>query len=193
MPSPEPIDPSRLLTDESVLWELLARAAKAGPPVGFKSLTLATIGIDGSPQARTIILREVDAAARTLGFHADSTSAKCDELGRNPSAALVGWDAEAKLQLRIAATISRHFADAVAHEMWARQSTSSLDVYRQLRRSGEPAPSAPPRGDEPQLFRFAALIAGVRSIEALHLGVPGQLRCRWTFDGPSAKCVRLVP
>lgn len=190
---PESVDPEALAINPDLLWQRLSAAiAPKLPPIGFKSLTAATVGSDGAPQARTIILRAVDAAHRTITFHADRTSAKVAELAREPRAAFVGWDAEARLQLRLTARVTVHLDDAAADAFWA--STSGLDVYRAVRPSGAALSKPQDAGhvDEPQRERFAMLVAQVTAIEWLWLGKPAQRRGRWTFDG-GASHAWLVP
>lgn len=178
------------------IWQRLRDAARAHAPTGLKSLTLATIGLDGGPQARTVILRDVDPAARELRLHADRTSSKSAELVRDPRAAFCGWDAEAKLQLRLHATVSVHTDDAAADAFWASQPASSLDVYRQGRSSGDrlARPTDATLTLSPQRDRFALLVARVHTIEWLWLGVEGHRRGRWSLyaDG-AAEHVWLVP
>ena len=190
-------DPIVFSASPDSIWLRLVDAADASkPPLGLKSLTLATVGIDGSPQARTIILRAADPVARTVAFHADRTSAKITELRRDPRATLVGWDADARLQLRLTTTIDVHLDDADADAFWASQPASALDVYRVRPPAGSVVASADDvgRADAPQRERFALLVARVASIEWLWLGKPAQRRGRFSFaaDG-STKSVLLTP
>lgn len=185
---PDPLD---LSASSDLVWQRLDAAARAKAPLGLKSLTLASVGPDGAPRARTIILRSVDAAARTIAFHADRTSAKIAELRRDPRATFVGWDADARLQLRLTATIAIHLDDATADAFWA--STSGLDVYRNALPSGAtiPSPTEAMRVEVPQRDRFAMLVASVSSIEWLSLGEP-QRRGIWRF-GVADRHEYLVP
>jgi pyridoxine/pyridoxamine 5'-phosphate oxidase len=143
-----------------------------------------------------VILRDVDSATRVLRLHTDRTSRKAAEIVHNPRAAFCGWDAEAKLQLRLNATVSLHTDDAEADAFWASQTASSLDVYRQGRSSGDRVarPEEATRTSVPQRDRFALLIARITTIEWLWLGVEGHRRGRWSFyaDG-AAEHAWLVP
>jgi pyridoxamine 5'-phosphate oxidase len=55
-------------------WRLISRgvADRRSP---FHHPVVATIGGDGAPQARTVILRACDPAAQRLRFHTDARSA----------------------------------------------------------------------------------------------------------------------
>ncbi|MBC7477316.1 MAG: pyridoxamine 5'-phosphate oxidase family protein, partial [Pseudorhodobacter sp.] len=65
--------------------------------------TLATVSVDGRPQARTVVLRAADKPAGTLDIHTDLYSAKFQELRATPFAALHMWDPAAHLQVRLEA------------------------------------------------------------------------------------------
>ncbi len=51
---------------------------------GFHTPALATIGRDGAPRLRTVVLRGVDRAARSLRVHCDARSAKAAEIAADP-------------------------------------------------------------------------------------------------------------
>ncbi len=81
------------------IWRGLSRAA-VDRRHGWRTPVLATVGADGAPRARTVVLRAVERETRTLRLHTDRRSAKAAEIARNPNVALVFWDARARLQLR---------------------------------------------------------------------------------------------
>ena len=67
----------------------------------FHTPSVATIGADGRPSIRTVVLRACDVADRHVRFHTDTRSGKIAELQANPKAAMHFYDAGAKLQLRL--------------------------------------------------------------------------------------------
>jgi hypothetical protein len=99
-------------------WALLARGVKDRRS-GFHTPTIATIGLDGGPRARTVVLRGCDAARAELRFHTDARAAKIAELARNPRIALHAYDAGQKIQIRIEGVAAIHADDAVADAAWA--------------------------------------------------------------------------
>ncbi|MEM1316121.1 MAG: pyridoxamine 5'-phosphate oxidase family protein [Pseudomonadota bacterium] len=140
--------------------------------------TLCTVGLDGAPQARTVVLRACDPAEGMLEMHADLASAKIAELAAEPRAALHVWDARLKLQMRLAATVEVLSGEAVATR-WARVPEGPRRAY-----GGTPPPGAAledPRAHdaEPTAERFAALLARVEAIETLHLGPDLHRRARF--------------
>ncbi|WP_370616599.1 pyridoxamine 5'-phosphate oxidase family protein [Mumia qirimensis] len=76
-PDVDATDPFELLTH----W--LDRPTGSAPLL----MTLATVGDDGAPAARTVMLNGFD--GRRLSFHSDARSEKVDQLATDPRAAIV--------------------------------------------------------------------------------------------------------
>jgi pyridoxamine 5'-phosphate oxidase len=93
------MDPGDL--DDDPLRQLaafLTEAHNAGAPSPY-AMALATIGLDGQPSVRMVMLRGVDTA---LVFFSDDESAKGIELASNPGAAAVlHWLAPVQRQVRV--------------------------------------------------------------------------------------------
>jgi pyridoxamine 5'-phosphate oxidase len=81
------------------LWRSLDSAIKSRSP--FTMMQLATIGMDGAPRVRTVVVREVDEAHSTLSFVTDIRSPKIAEIRRDPRASLVGFDPQEGIQIRL--------------------------------------------------------------------------------------------
>jgi pyridoxamine 5'-phosphate oxidase len=82
-------------------WFSDARDAAALEP---NAMTLATVGADGTPSARIVLLKEVD--ARGFVFFTDYRSRKGAELTANPRAALVFFWPEIERQVRISGDVA---------------------------------------------------------------------------------------
>jgi pyridoxamine 5'-phosphate oxidase len=67
--------------------------------------TLATVGADGRPDARMVLLRGADAAG--FRFHTNYESAKARQLAGNPHAAMVVYWRELDRQVRIRGVVER--------------------------------------------------------------------------------------
>jgi pyridoxamine 5'-phosphate oxidase len=91
---------------EAACWQALA-AAPTTRGHGFSLLALATVGTDGAPHARTVVLRAVDSAARQLLLYTDARSAKVAQLEHEPRVQLLAWCPRLRWQLRLsgAATV----------------------------------------------------------------------------------------
>lgn len=82
-------------------WRRLDHAARMGSADAFNSLQAASIGLDGSPNARTIAVRTASEHENRLTFHTDRRSPKVAELTRIPRIALVGFDPKLHTQIRM--------------------------------------------------------------------------------------------
>lgn len=78
------------------LWRQEAGAAGSRIP---EAVTLATVGLDGAPRARVVLVRA--RAGRTYHFFTNFESDKARELGREPRAALCIHHVELGVQARI--------------------------------------------------------------------------------------------
>ena len=81
------------------VWLVLADAVKQRTP--FTLMQLATVGEDGAPKIRTIVLRSFNEASTSLSFITDLRSPKVREITANPCVSLAGFDNERVVQLRI--------------------------------------------------------------------------------------------
>ncbi len=91
-------DPIRQFT----AWFGQAAAARVPEP---NAMTLATVGPDGRPSARVVLLKEFDDAGFT--FHTNYNSRKGRELAVDPHAALVFFWPELERQVRVEGTVVR--------------------------------------------------------------------------------------
>ena len=81
------------------LWQSLGAATRSRSP--FTMMQLATIGMDGAPKVRTIVIRQVDETHSTLSFVTDVRSPKIAEIRLDPRVSLVGYDPQAGIQIRL--------------------------------------------------------------------------------------------
>jgi pyridoxamine 5'-phosphate oxidase len=80
------------------------------------AMTLATVQADGTPNARTVLLRGLD--ERGFAFYTNFESAKGEELTARPYAALTFHWREQERQVRVRGPVAR-VADDVADRYWA--------------------------------------------------------------------------
>ena len=67
----------------------------------FTVLQLATLGLDGAPKVRGVILRSADAEQGAVSFFTDLRSAKIEEMRHQPRVSLIGYDPGAGFQIRL--------------------------------------------------------------------------------------------
>lgn len=122
---------------EELVWQCLAEGA--GPGLSpFTMWQLATVGLDGAPQVRTVILRGIARNAGTLVLHTDLRSAKVAELRREPRVSLVVSDLPNFRQIRIEGRATIHAADEVTRAAWAANRPHSLILYQTPYAPGTP-------------------------------------------------------
>ena len=85
--------------DPHALFDAWLAAAKAGEPNDAEAMTLATVGADGRPAARMVLLKGHD--LRGFVFYTNSQSRKGGELAGNPHAALLFHWKSIRRQVRI--------------------------------------------------------------------------------------------
>ena len=93
----------QLQTPEEIrpqIWKEMGRAS-LDRHHEWRTPVLACIDANGLPDARTVVLRQVDAVAGQLTFYTDSRSPKVAQLQAQASAMLVCWSARLSWQLRV--------------------------------------------------------------------------------------------
>ena len=158
----------------------------------FRSPTLATVGGDGRPRLRTVVLRAFDPAERRLVIHSDSRATKVAEIGADPRVSLHVWDGGVQVQVRLAGTAALQGA-AAAQAEWGRLHSGSRSTYqvRPVPGTALDDPAAADRdrvGEDAALANFAVIAVDVTGMEWLHLARDGHRRAAftWTADGPAA-------
>ncbi len=174
----------RLSELEARIWAELQRAA-GQKDHGWRTLCLATF--DGyAAQARTVILREVDVAARQLMFFCDARSAKVAQIATHPRGSVMCWSAHLSWQLRLAVTLSVQTDGLAVSSRWAR-----LKLKPAARDYMSPLPpgkaldtaNAASSIERESRHHFAVLTAAVGDIDWLTLHPDGHLRARFGAEG----------
>jgi len=107
----------------------------------FTMVQAATLGLDGAPKVRTIVLRQVSRADRLLEFHTDARSEKVAELRRDPRIAVVANDLDALVQIRAQGVASICDDEAQRRAIWQSSRPHTLLLYRAPLRPGTPIES----------------------------------------------------
>ncbi|MET3619382.1 pyridoxamine 5'-phosphate oxidase family protein [Burkholderia ambifaria] len=107
----------------------------------FTMMQAATLGLDGAPKVRTIVLRQVSRADRLLAFHTDARSEKVAELRRDPRIAVVANDLDALVQIRAEGVASICDDEAQRRAIWQSSRPHTLLLYRAPLRPGTPIES----------------------------------------------------
>jgi pyridoxamine 5'-phosphate oxidase len=172
------------------IWAELANATTDGASE-FRHAQLATIGAQGWPQSRTIILRHADNMRREVGFHTDRRSTKAAELAINTSVAVVAYDRPRGLQLRLWGQAELHTENPQAEQVWAALYPPLRAPYRAQYAPGTPLdtpiaanpsdtarnPANPDAGFE----NFAFVAIRVVRLEWLHIRPTRHRRARFEW------------
>lgn len=179
------------------IWDQLGAAATSRSPFNF--LQLATAGLDGAPQLRTIVLRRCDATNGTLSFITDMRSPKIREIRNDPRVSLVGFDPAASVQLRLSGVAAISDDEAEKLEMWQSLRERTLILFDAphapgtvLDDSGQPLQAGEPSNEEPYA-RFALITVTLNRLEWLDLSSANHVRCAFERQGTTWHGAWLAP
>lgn len=161
------------------VWRRLAHAAgERDHPLRFG--TLATLAADGSPAARTVVLRRVDGPAATLWFHTDRRSAKVAQIAGDPRVTWLLYDPAEKIQFRLTGRAEVHLDGPGADALWADVPPPVRVTYQSPRPPGTPIDrphrNVPDAGADAGREHFAAVAARVEAVDYLQLDPAGHRR-----------------
>jgi pyridoxamine 5'-phosphate oxidase len=169
-------------------WQMLEHACRE-PDHEWRTLALATVagsGAEAHGDVRTVVLREVDVAARVLTFFTDSRSPKVAQIRRQPRATLMAWSESAGWQLRLRCWLEIETTGLAVSSRWARlKMTPAAQDYLSPLAPGEPldsqwSPLTPARATRES---FAVVSAQVEAIDWLELHVDGHRRAIFDARG----------
>lgn len=159
----------------------------------FHTPTLATIGRDGAPRLRTLVLRGFDPQSRTLRLHTDRRE-KFFEIAAEPRVSLHGYDPGLRVQIRLEGVASLHAEDALAEAGWAASRDFSRMCYAIEPGPGVAVQAPPPAPLDPAAGRpnFAVIRLEFHRMEWLWLAAEGHRRARFAW-GEDPAAAWLVP
>lgn len=173
---------------------------------GFHQPVLATTAPDGTPHARTVVLRVASRAEGFVACHTDARSPKLLHLRTNPIAAWVFYTPARRIQVRATGIATIHTDDAIADEHWRKSPTRSRRCYAAPRTPGtesdHPSPNLPdaltarePTPEESEAGRgnFAVLRCAIQHIDYLELHHDGHVRAEFSRVGDAWQGVWTEP
>lgn len=163
------------------IWTELGRATQDRHHA-WRTPALATIGQDGIPNARTVVLRETDANLAQLRFFTDGRSLKVAELAAQPCALVVFWSKRLSWQLRARVAISTHATGPVVEAVWDRVSQSAAAGDYLSACAPGTALVAPKDANLSNEHHLVVMSAQVQEIDWLELGKGGHRRARFSNE-----------
>ena len=131
--------------------------------------------------SRVMVLREFNFDKKILRFHTDNRAAKIDNLTKNPSSTVIGYDADLKIQIKMQGHAKVHTDDEVAKIAWNESTPRSKKCYSVKGGSSKKIENP---GDyditnfevEDGYQNFAVIIFNFLSLEFLYLKSSGHRR-----------------
>ena len=153
---------------------------------------------------RIVVLRKSDQSNNRLQFHSDIRSDKIEKLKKNPNAAMLFYDKEEKIQVRLKVQCIVNHNNNVTKESWSKTQHISRKCYLVDNGPGTES-DIPTSGLKPELDNFeftmeqseegyknfTVIQCKVKSIEWLYLAAKGHRRARFNLE--TNKDTWLVP
>ena len=153
---------------------------------------------------RIVVLRKSDKKNNIVQFHSDIRSDKIEKLKKNPKAAMLFYDKEEKIQVRLKVECVVNHNNDVTKESWSKTQHISRKCYLVDNGPGTES-DTPTSGLKPELDNFeftmeqseegyknfTVIQCKVKSIEWLYLAAKGHRRAK--FDLENNKDTWLVP
>jgi hypothetical protein len=192
---------------EAAVWRELERAVHGrdrhqpgAQAHAWRVGVLATRDGDGV-DARSVVLRELDSATRTLLVYTDARSPKARQIAQHPQGTLVLWSAALGWQLRLRVALTLETSGLAVLSRWARLKLTpaahdylsplppgtAIDGPQGGPVEGHTAPHAAAHPSRESREHFAVIAAEVRAIDWLELDARGHRRA--VFDGGPARWV----
>ncbi len=163
-------------------WDELDRATREREH-GWRTVALATVDGQGCAEARSVILREVDATARCLRFYTDARSRKVAQIQAQPLGTLLAWCPRLSWQLRLRVRLQVDTGEQAVRPRWARlRLTPGAQDYVSPLAPGSPLGGGGPAVNE-AASHFTLVHADVLAMDWLELHADGHRRALFDTDG----------
>ena len=153
---------------------------------------------------RIVVIRKSDQQNNLIQFHSDIRSDKIKKLKKNPKGAMLFYDKEEKIQVRLKVECSINHNNDVAKESWSKTQHISRKCYLVDNGPGSDS-DVPTSGLRPELDNFeftmeqseegyknfTVIQCKVKSIEWLYLAAKGHRRAK--FDLETNENTWLIP
>lgn len=187
-----PTTPDAALT--SVRDALAAATTRRTP---FTLASLATVTPDGAPRARSVILRAWDPDRDVLGLATDDRSAKVREIRADPRVALVVWDDDAQVQVRLEGRASVLHDPAERRRRWDALGPGTRHGYATVAVPGTvvDGDGVPAQDDDDEAWfaRFAWVEVAVDRVDRLDLSTDPHDRVLAERDAGGWRARRVAP
>ncbi|MEJ6397555.1 pyridoxamine 5'-phosphate oxidase family protein [Yoonia sp. 208BN28-4] len=150
------------------VWDRLETGGQNADQVAF-----ATVGPNGMPENRTVVLRHANRDTGVIEIYTDIQSDKIASLRANPQAAVLLWDADLKLQIRLQAKVEI-LTGETTKSRWDDVPQHSRASYGVTPAPGTVIEAATSYEKLAQHAQFAVMRCTVETIDAVSLHTPHQ-------------------
>ena len=161
-------------------------------------------GVGNKVDGRIVVLRKSDQSNNLVQFHSDIRSDKIEILKKNPNAAMLFYDKDEKIQVRVKVKCVINHKNEITKTSWDKTQHISRKCYLVDKGPGSET-DVPTSGLKPELDNFdytkeqsevgyknfTVIQCNIKSIEWLYLAAKGHRRAR--FDLENSKDSWLVP
>jgi pyridoxamine 5'-phosphate oxidase len=165
---------------ETAIWDELSRAVRDRSHPWRLAVLATTDGQSG--QARSVVLREVDPAARHLLFYTDSRSPKVEQMASHPAGTLVLWSQPLGWQLRLSVLLAVEVSGLAVSSRWATMKLSPA-AHDYLSPLPPGSPLDMPNPERSSRDHFSVVTARIQQLDWLELRAEGQRRAAFDADG----------
>ena len=155
--------------------------AASEPPHEWRVAVLATVD-DGEADARSVVVREVDAAERRLVFYTDARSPKVRQIEASPQGTLVFFSRELGWQVRMQVRLAVETSGLAVSSRWARLQTSA-GAHDYLAANAPGSPLDAPLAELGVRGHFAMIEAMAETVDWLELAPQGHRRAQFGGHG----------
>ena len=194
---PHAADPGTLEEVLRQIWALLGHGA-GDPSCAAHLPALATIGSDGTPAVRTVVLRAFDAKKRALTMCTDRRSRKSTEIERAGVGAMHIYDPASLVQIRLRCRLALHTDDELAMNQWDKTDADGRPLYQIAQMPGSPIDhpdqvTLAPESTRQGRAHFAVISAQIEAIDWLLLREQGHRRAQFAWRDGALDATWVVP
>jgi pyridoxamine 5'-phosphate oxidase len=173
-----------------IIWDHLVSGVNAGEKrSAFTMMQVATIGLNGLPGVRTVVMRRADRENSLLAFHTDLRSEKVREIEKEPHVGIVVGDWPAGIQIRLDG-LARVVEDRNERlVIWNSSRPRTLTLYRvplvpgtAIETPEDARPSSPTPGPLEGFENFCVVDVHIQKIDFLDVSGKTHRRAKFSLE-----------
>ncbi|MAK61200.1 MAG: pyridoxamine 5'-phosphate oxidase [Ponticaulis sp.] len=173
----------------------LTQAADSQSKSPMRQASVATIGYDGSPQVRIMIVRAFEPETMALTVFTDARSPKVTGLNADARMQLMMYDPGTRTQIRISGQAELHHGDDLTEKLWKGLPEYGRGDYLSRQPPGEQIAHPGDSWEDTTLGNqnFMVLRIAIQEIDWLKLSAQGHRRALLTWDNGEYSARWLTP